>query len=197
MSVVLATPFYDIKGFAPYISSLADTIKNLSHEGIEYDYWQQCGNPYVDDARNCITAEFMNSDYEYLVFLDSDMSWEWNDIANLINSPHPIVSGCYQTKENPPKWTYRPLDLEDTSEEVKCSVVPAGFLKVHRSVFDKMYREHPCKGGWWSYERKGDVIYREDVAFGYRAVEMGFDLIADRRIAVDHWGTQVWRGKHE
>jgi hypothetical protein len=192
MKIAIATPFYDIKAFAPYCTSIVNTTNSLLRDGVDFDYLTMCGNPYVDDARNKLTAAFMNGDAEAIVFLDSDMSWEYNDFKKLLDPDYNILSGCYKTKEYPTRWTFRAVEDSGGRWE-ECSVVPAGFLKVTREVFDNLYKEHG--GGWWSYLRVGNTIHREDVAFCMRAREAGWLPFVDTTILVDHWGSHQWRGK--
>jgi hypothetical protein len=54
MKVVIATPFYEVKAFSPYIVSLMATMRLLTAVGIDWDFREISGDSYVHRARNTI-----------------------------------------------------------------------------------------------------------------------------------------------
>ena len=59
----------------------------------------------VDDARNILTKLFLDTDSEFLMFIDNDASWASGSIERLISHNKPIVCGGMYTKDVPPMPT--------------------------------------------------------------------------------------------
>src|SRR3990167_4891027 len=59
MKVVIATPFYELKGFSPYITSLQATIRLLTANGIDWRFMELSGDSYVHRARNTMCDAFL------------------------------------------------------------------------------------------------------------------------------------------
>ena len=63
----------------------------------------------------------------------------------------------------------------------KATKIGFGCVLVKMEVFDKM--EWP----YWKFEyQKGDVIYGEDIYFGYKAIKTGYDLWIDPKVKCEH-----------
>jgi hypothetical protein len=80
--VLLATTCYD-KTAASYTFSIARSREALHKEGIQTAYLLLQGNCHVDDARNSVVRDFLESDCTDLVFLDADVDWEPADLLQL------------------------------------------------------------------------------------------------------------------
>ena len=152
--VVIATPFYELKGFSPYIWSLAQTFKLLSALGIQWEFMELSGDSYVHKARNMICEKFL-ADLEAtdLFFIDSDMSWNPEALVHMVMFPEPIVGGSYPIKNRWDGWTSRPQmseengkqfytgrALSDGSALMRADVLAGGFLRIKRAVLLK-YRD--------------------------------------------------------
>jgi len=100
----------------------------------------QNGDSLVTRARNTLVARFLDSDKEYLLFIDSDIHFAADDIKKLYDVAQKgrgIVCGMYFKKTIP----YRPvanfcMSSEGHLREMKeCGT---GYMMVHRSVFRGM-----------------------------------------------------------
>lgn len=155
MKVIIATPFYELKGFSPYIVSLVYTLKMLDHFGIQWDFLNVSGDSYVHKARNIICDLFLQDpEATDLFFIDSDESWNPEAFLKMLMLPEPVVGGSYAVKNRWGSWTSRPEAVEtngsrhyvgrslpDGTGLIKAEVIAGGFLRIKREVLER-FREH-------------------------------------------------------
>ncbi len=155
--VVIATPFYELKGFSPYIASLTQTTHLLTLHGIRWNFMDLSGDSYVDRARNSICRTFLEDPYNTdLFFIDSDMAWDPNGFMRMLFRPEPVIGGTYPVKNKWELWTSKPvvhgddnnkhfrgLTLPDGNVLVEAQQLAAGFLRVKRSVLEKYIDFYP------------------------------------------------------
>jgi hypothetical protein len=210
MKIVIATPFYEMKGFSPYISSLAKTLAMLAKVGIEFDYWELSGDSYVDRARNTIARRFLDSGADHLIFIDSDMSWDLESFSNLMKAPEDIVGGAYPCKNN---WEFYSVVIDTDSDGypivneetglIQAWGVPTGFMKIHRSVFERLIPHVNTyeDGDTTFYNFFGRIVeggksYGEDISFCIRAGNIGIKKWIEPRCSLSHYGVKEWNGNY-
>ena len=146
LKVLIATPFYELKGFSPYIFSLKETIKLLHALGIDWEMVEVSGDSYVHKARNILCAKFLDDpDATDLFFIDSDMSWDPQAFVKMLMFPDPVIGGSYPVKNRWGSWTSRPETVEKDGEQhyigralpdgsglIKANVLAGGFLRIKR-----------------------------------------------------------------
>ena len=158
MKVIIATPFYEMRGFSPYIRSLTHTIKLLTMCGIEHDYWDSAGDSYVDRAKNTIMNKFLEDpEATDLLMIDSDMEWNADAVLAMLRLPEEVVVGSYPQKNAWGKWTalpeyvkeanaeiYHPIGrtLADGSALIKSQFLAGGFMRIKRSALEKFRDKH-------------------------------------------------------
>lgn len=155
--VVIATPFYELKGFSPYIASLLEVAKQLTLTGIDWRFMELSGDSYVHRARNSMCMAFLDDPYATdLFFIDSDMAWNPEAFLNIIFRPEPIIAGTYPVKNKWELWTSKPIivdpktdphfegyPLPDGSALIKAHQLAAGFLRIKRAVLEKFIEFYP------------------------------------------------------
>ena len=155
--IVIATPFYELKGFSPYISSLANTMKLLMLHGINYEFMELSGDSYVHRARNSMCMNFLADPYNTdLFFIDSDMSWDPNAFMQMLFRPEPVIGGTYPVKNKWELWTSKAeiispennphfigIPLPDGSSLIKAHQLAGGFLRIKKSVLEKFIDFYP------------------------------------------------------
>lgn len=221
MDLIIATPFYEGRGFAPFISSLTATVRELTKLGIEWDFWSLSGHAYVDDARNEIATRFLqDSDARRLIFIDSDMSWDVPGFLRLMTADAPIVGGAYPVKNAWDRWTC----VWERDDEGHCvgreradgggwllaaEVVSGGFLKIERGALQmlaphvKRYQTHligsdgPTEQEWIGFFTR-EHPHGEDISFCKRWQALGGKLWIEPQISFGHTGQRTWSGNlHE
>ena len=155
--VIIATPFYELKGFSPYISSLVNVTRILTLHGINWEFMPLDGDSYVSRARNSMCMSFLSDPYATdLFFIDSDEAWNPEAFMGILFRPEPVVGGTYPVKNKWDWWTSRPLifdpeknphfmgkPLSDGSSLIQATQLAGGFLRIKRSVLEKFIEYYP------------------------------------------------------
>ena len=102
----VATPMYGGQCHGMYTKSTADLAKLTSHYGIETKFFYLFNESLITRARNYCVDEFVRSDYTHLMFIDSDIGFDPNDVLTMLalmdtenpeNDKH-IMCGPYPKK---------------------------------------------------------------------------------------------------
>lgn len=102
----VATPMYGGNCHGMYAKSTADLSKLCTHYGIEVKFFYLFNESLITRARNYCVDEFTRSDYTHLMFIDSDIGFDPNDVLTLMalmdtenpdNDKH-IMCGPYPKK---------------------------------------------------------------------------------------------------
>ena len=158
MKVIIATPFYEMRGFSPYISSLVVTVQTLTRMGIDHEFWELSGDSYVDRAKNTLFNKFLEDPAATDIFMiDSDMQWDPNGFIQMLMQPEDIVQGSYPQKNMWDTFTARPQLEKDTERDdvyhpvgrmlsdgsalLKAQYLAGGFLRIKRAALQK-YKDH-------------------------------------------------------
>lgn len=160
------------------------------------------GSP-VDRARNMCVETALESNAEYVFFLDSDVIVSPDSLQRLMSYGLPVVSGLYYTKgvdSHPCAWRFFPgkglLPVESGSGLVEVDAVGAGFLLVDTRVFRKLkppwfrwtegFSPHP-----WNVLKNGLGV-SEDFYFCYRVKEeLGLKIYVDFGTRAKHASMNV------
>ena len=102
----VATPMYGGQCHGMYCKSTADLSKLCTHYGIEVKFFYLFNESLITRARNYCVDEFMRSDYTHLMFIDSDIGFDPNDVLTLLalmdtddpNNDKHIMCGPYPKK---------------------------------------------------------------------------------------------------
>ncbi len=227
MKVIIATPFYEMRGFSPYIWSVVYTAKLLTLAGIEWDWWELSGDSYVDRAKNTLYTKFLEDpDNTDLFTIDSDMQWPPEKIMELLALPEEIVIGSYPQKNAWGKFTAIPSLIEengklhpvgrqlpDGSALIKCEYFSGGFVRIKRSALEKYvnnYTEDKYQDAsadpndpqrvytnFFQCEVRDGLRWGEDRFFGKRLKAMGIDSWIYPNIDFGHYGVKGWRGNFD
>jgi hypothetical protein len=99
----LATPMYGGMCAGMYSRSVADLAALCTHYGIPLQMYFLFNESLITRARNYCVDEFMRSDSTHLMFIDSDIGFNPNDVIALMalsrdDSPYDIIGGPYPKK---------------------------------------------------------------------------------------------------
>lgn len=224
MKVMIATPFYESRGFAPYITSLVATVKLLTLLGIKWIFHEHSGDAYVHRARNTICAKFLDDpENTDLFFIDSDMAWDPNALVSMLLLPDLVVGGSYPVKNRWDWWTSHPTlktegvnsffagkPMSDGSALLEAHDLAAGFLRLKRGAleaFQKHYPELRYKDKssdpenqdrdfteFFMATRVDGVLWGEDMLFSKRLREMGMPMFIYPNVNLWHYGMKGWAG---
>jgi glycosyltransferase involved in cell wall biosynthesis len=227
MKVIIATPFYEVKAFSPYVTSLANTIRLLTAVGIDWRFLELAGDSYVHRARNTMCDMFLRDpDATDLFFIDSDMSWSPEAFVKMCMLPDEVVGGTYPVKNAWDRWTSIPQTFEENGMSVLrgrpleegCALIEAfvlagGFLRIKRSALERFRQHYP---DLWYVEPSTDPeepdhkfteffvaekidhkFFGEDHAFSKRMRDMGVRMMIYPNVDIVHWGYKDFGGNFD
>ena len=102
--VFLATPMYGGMCHGLYTKSLMDTTALCMTHGLQLQIYYMFNESLITRARNYCVANFLKSDSEYLLFIDSDIAWNAMDLVYmwhlLTENPeqYKVLCGLYPKK---------------------------------------------------------------------------------------------------
>ena len=188
-----------------------DTIQTMSQHNIQWSY-SMAYDPVVYYARTRVLGgsnvegktqkPFQGRiQYDYLIWLDSDMVWSGQDVIKLIKLDVPIASGCYMMANNTELPIVESLDysklLESgtfkfmTRDELNARTMPFkanyvgfGFMCVKYGVFESM--EYPWFQPKFVEQGNFKEFTAEDVGFCWTAKDNGYDIWVDPTVRVGH-----------
>lgn len=162
-------------------------------------------NTLIHDARDIIAQNAVIHDFDYVLYLDSDMRFPADMVSRLladIKEGYDLVSGLYFTRKSPCKpnafskltWHENADGSIDTGCEwlwnyteglnhIKacgfgCCMVTTELLNRVGETFKRCFQ--PLDG------------FGEDMSFCIRADQLGAKMVLDARIKCDHIGTAVY-----
>lgn len=172
----------------------------------------------LDLARQQTVENILESDAEWILFLDSDVLPPIDVYPRLREHNLDIVSGLYYAKKDPvhpAMWSIEegkglsPIVKWPDGALVEADAIGLGCTLVNRRVFEYMdkpwfrwtegFEEHP----WDTQEHNRQIGVGEDFFFCHKAKEEGFNIYVDTSIKCRHESTGVideegnMLGKHE
>lgn len=143
---------YNHTAHTSFMISMMRLIMALKNSNIDATVFPITFESLISRARNAAVAHFLSSEATHILFIDSDIEFNPDDVAKLINANKDVVCGAY-----PQKWlnieklqTGKPIEVCTKSschvldvETNECEYVTTGFLLIKREVFLKMIEEYP------------------------------------------------------
>lgn len=161
------------------------------------------GAPF-DQARNMCCQQFLQGPYEWLGFLDSDVTPPHDAFLRLMAHNKPIMSGVYYRRSVPhglpvaqKKYGNQRTWLRElpNSGIIEVDVVGAGLMVIHRSVIELVNKKpiHPGKRWfYWGVDSAGTVPAEygqsEDFSFNSHCQKLGIPILIDCSIQAKHIG---------
>tara|TARA_Y100000589_G_C27121359_1_gene616617 strand:- start:279 stop:926 length:648 start_codon:yes stop_codon:yes gene_type:complete len=209
MKILFCLPGPSFSG--KFLSCWTDLIHACISTGITPLLSQRysCNIYYV--RTNCLGADVKRGedqkpfngeiDYDYIMWIDSDIIFKTKDFFSLLKNGKDICSGLYLMEggkqyacvENWDEEFYKknghfqflePKDLINKKNLFPVNYVGMGWMLVKRGVFESI------KYPWFEPIRKKIGNYvdftMEDVAFCHKAIDVGFDIMIDPSVKVGH-----------
>ena len=151
--------------YGGYLIGVLDALDKLKDLGIKMYYSHLVNESLITRGRNKLVHQFLGSPAEYLIFIDSDIVFQSDDIIKLLAAEKDIICGLYPKKridwnnvrdaalrgeksvqDFAAEYVVNPHNYNwDTPPsgviEVKHS--GTGFMCIHRRVFEKLYDKVP------------------------------------------------------
>lgn len=200
--VLIAIPHMGTFSEVFFNSFLFMTLRVVKYSNLDVGF-QMIGNSLIYEAREMFVNYALANQYDYILFLDSDMQFPEDIIEKLIKHDKEIISGLYFQRQPPynPLLYKKTLDKEEVyfnsiteiqQELFEVDGVGAGCLLIKTEIFSKM--ESPYFHPWISSTRLSSLS--EDFAFCHRAKEAGYKIYVDANVECGHITQQVVRKTH-
>jgi hypothetical protein len=166
-------------------------------------------DPSVNRARNILTANFLETDCTHLLFIDSDIGFNPDDVARICSHDEPVVGGLYPLKRDTAEvqWCLNGLPdtkvREDGLHQVR--YIGTGFMCIQREVFESMlahegqeicyqsdFPPHRREFAFWRESLANNRWLTEDWFFCERWNLMGGKVFADTEVVLRHAGRAEW-----
>lgn len=202
MRISVGLPLYDGKMDYRIAGCLLTEIPIALQTGDELNFCMLGGCSDLARGRNQIVHEFLESDADRLVFLDSDITFEPGRLIRIAHFTEDVVGGAYRLKEDGPE-RYPVAFLQDRKELranehglLEVQMVPTGFLSLSRNAFKKFREAYPGR----DYQSRGVTqycyfqipyldgsLYTEDSYFCREWRAIGGQIFMDPELRLTHW----------
>mgnify|MGYP003346895562 CR=1 FL=1 len=168
------------------------------------------GSAYIADCRGAIASNFLKTDSDCLVFVDSDVAWEKGALLKLIDHKVDLVGGIYPYRIDdlgfPIKYLDKPeLWADPETGLLEVAAIPTGFMAISRNCLEQMVKAYPeqyfhdgAKDNLFydlfAHIADGDKKYGEDYSFCFRWSKIGGKVWCDPEIKMGHTGNKTFVG---
>lgn len=177
-----------------------ESLRKLEAKG--YTVWRRYGWSAIDQGRCAMAQEALDSGFEHLFWIDSDVYFDPEDVSKVISYELPFVAAPYSVKGWPVLTTQfkdKEIKLGEKGDLYEINYAATGFMYTHRSIYEKMAQELNMEkvkiwGGQYNvYPYFYPVLFDgeylgEDFAFCHRLKQIGVKLVSDTRIKLSHIG---------
>ena len=143
--VYVATPCYYMMRIETCVS-LIDTFSTLGKHGRECKF-KSVKTSLVTHGRNLLTAGFLNSGFDYMLFVDADVEFKPEAVMRMLVPKKDIVCTPYRVKNEPAVMEYA-VKFKDKNDIkilpwdiVEIEEGPAGLMLIHRRVYERLMKE--------------------------------------------------------
>ena len=98
-SIMIATPMYGGMCTGAYVQGLLFTVAKMRELGVHVAWCQITNESLITRARNELARVFLASGHDYLMFIDADIGFDGEAVAQLMLTDRDIACGIYPKKE--------------------------------------------------------------------------------------------------
>lgn len=208
MSLMIATPMYAGLCHHNFFHSCLELQQSAVEGGLPLEWATTQNESLIQRARNTMAAQFLASGRQKLLFIDADIGFRAQDVAEMWNANLPIIAATVPLKAEG-WWNTWVNDEMIAHEKTKCQPVKVDYtgtamIMIDRCVFEDMkydvgipeYNEPRVEGGIaWDFFGciiKDGELLSEDYSFCERARHRGYDIVVDPTIRVTHAGNKIY-----
>jgi hypothetical protein len=211
--IFIAVPSNSARPCVNFSMSMIDTAVWLEANGIKFDLWFHTEDCHVDDARNFLVKQFLNSGARHMIFIDDDVGWDADSFARLLSlQDADIVGGAYPLKQRSEDYPVRikavPALQARPDGLLEVDGVPTGFMRIERKVIEALCEKRKHMTFYPKEAKPGDeklqVIFERllvdgrrwsgDLNFCREAMGLGFKVWVDPEMTFTHQGQMRWEG---
>ena len=215
-SIFIAMPCYDSVKINTMLSVIK-LVQQLGKSGIEVGI-NTMKSPLIHQARNYLTSVFLTTQYQYMLFIDSDVEFEPEAVIRMMVAKKRIVCTPYRVKSaDIDKHIYtvefkNPKNILVLAEGlVEIEAGPTGLMLIDRQVFERIIKNHPdlkiknkavpSPGAshefyynFFDFGFNDGYAMGEDVSFCKLARDNDFRIFANIESSTTHHGSYAWKG---
>ena len=215
-SLFIAMPCYDSVKVNSMLS-IFKLIQQLGKSGIQVGI-HTMRSPLIHQARNYLTSVFLTTEYQYMLFVDSDVEFEPEAVMRMMVAKKNIVCTPYRAKAKDMSKNIYTVEFKDPKNIlvlaeglVEIEAGPTGLMLIDRKVFNKIIKNRPdlrIKNKVKPDSDKTHEFYYnffdfgfidgyamgEDVSFCKLARANDFKIYANIESPTAHHGSHAWRG---
>ena len=197
--------------------SVVKLIQQLGKSGIETGI-HTMKSPLIHQARNYLTSVFLTTQYQYMLFIDSDVEFEPEVVLRMMVVKKPIVCTPYRVKSPEIDKQIYTVEFKDPKNIlvlaeglVEIEAGPTGLMLIDRKVFERIIKNHPelkiRNKATPKAEKSHEFYYNffdfgfndgyamgEDVSFCRLARDNDFRIFANIESSTAHHGSYAWKG---
>jgi len=197
--------------------SVIKLIQQLSKSGIEAGI-HTMKSPLIHQARNYLTSVFLTTEYQYLLFVDSDVEFGPEAVIRMMVAKKNIVCTPYRVKSPEIDKDIYTVEFKDPKNIlvlaeglVEIEAGPTGLMLIDRKVFEKIIKNRPDlkikNQATPTAGKSHDFYYNffdfgfndgyamgEDVSFCRLARANDFKIYANIESSTTHHGSFAWKG---
>lgn len=177
----------------------------LESGGIDAQIGTMGGCCFVDRARNALVETFLKSGCTDLFFVDSDIGFDATCIPRFIESPHEIVVGIPPKRKEEIEFHIGRATNEFKDGCFECKEAPTAFMRIKRSVFEKLDEAFPELKLVYKEPETNPVPYfqcaivdghflGEDIFFCRLWTRIGGSVWIDANVDFVHRGSHPFKG---
>ena len=198
-SVFIAMPCYDSVKINTMIS-VVKLIQQLGKSGIQVGI-NTMKSPLIHQARNYLTSIFLTTEYQYMLFIDSDVGFEPEAVVRMMVAKKNIVCTPYRVKEEDPSTNVYTVQFKDPKI---IPILPGGLveiiknhpdLKIKNKATPNAGKSHEFYYNFFDFSFNDGYAMGEDVSFCRLARDNGFKIYANIESPTSHQGEYAWVGK--
>lgn len=194
--VFFALPCYNQQVYMQTANALCYTVLAFALRGISHQWrYMSAVLPHV---RNVLFADFLNSDATHLFWIDTDISFHYNDCLKLLKlcGDADIALAGYVKKQADRASTVLKggewIDFAGQTEPIDVDGAGMGFVCVRRPVVERLAAVVPVFDSIPQIVTtglvNGQICVSEDYSFFVRAKSEGYKIMLDPTIKLIHTG---------
>lgn len=197
--IMIATPCHDRKLPVEYVAALLDTMRAGIPAVIAPVFLP--GEAMLPHARNYLASLFLESSFDVLFFIDSDMAWAPEQFAKIALSDKPVMSGVAHLKAENAPLNFREISGQKPDENGILSVESIGcaFIKLDRAVVEAAardsakYKMHDeTFPAIFEYGMDKGEFVGEDITFCRKIKRRKYKILADLGVVIGHIGSKIY-----
>lgn len=203
--VLIATPCLDQKVDAYFVHSLCESIKLGTKHNLDIRCVFLANESILPMARNELFALAYKENYDTMVFIDDDESWDEKVLIEILLSEKDVITVPVVNKGDKDIsyniFLPEKIEIDDKDGYIKTRKTGTGFLKLSRKVIvdlwesntEVLFRSRPLKH-ICEYGIHVDSFVGEDITLSKKLNELGYTIWVCPHHTVSHIGNKMYKG---